>query len=110
MSSRALDDLTPEMKPKAMELIARCAEAGIPVMIINTLRTLAEQQQNVAKGVSWTMNSKHLPQAPTFKSDAIDICPYDVYNLSGPAKLQWDGGNPVWGRIGAIGEKLGLTW
>lgn len=102
--SRALNDLSPRMKPLAMELIARCVEAGIMVMIVDTSRTPEEQAANVAKGVSWTLKSKHLT------GDAIDICPFSLYDLTGPDKLQWDGGDPVWRRIGAIGESLGLKW
>ena len=104
--SRRLDDLSPRMKPLAMELIARCIEQGIMVMIVDTLRTPAEQAANVAKGVSWTLNSKHLT------GDAIDICPYEIYRISGkePDKLAWDGTHKEWQVIGAIGERLGLVW
>lgn len=102
--SRKLDDLSPRMMPLAMQLIARCVEAGIMVMIVDTKRTPEEQAANVAKGVSWTLRSKHLT------GDAIDICPFAVYDLHGPDKLQWDGGDPVWRKIGAIGEALGLKW
>lgn len=102
--SRKLDDLSARMVPLAMQLIARCAEAGIPVLIVDTLRTPEEQAANVAKGVSWTLKSKHLT------GDAIDICPYATYQLHGPDKLQWDGSDPVWKTIGAIGETLGLKW
>lgn len=92
------------MLPLAMQLLARCVEAGIMVMIVDTKRTVDEQRANVAKGVSWTMNSKHLT------GDAIDICPYETYALHGPDKLQWDGADPVWTRIGEIGQRLGLKW
>lgn len=102
--SRSLDDLSPEFKPLAIELLARLCEAGIPVMVIDTLRTPNEQAMNIANGVSWTKNSKHLT------GDAIDICPYEEYSLSGPDKLQWESDNPVWKKIGAIGERLGLVW
>lgn len=102
--SRALDDLSPRMLPVAMQLLARCAEAGIMVMIVDTRRTLAEQQAHVASGVSWTLQSKHLT------GDAIDIAPYETYALHGPDKLQWDPTDPVWARIGAIGQQLGLKW
>lgn len=102
--SRRLDDLSPRFRPLAMELIARCVEAGIPILIVDTLRTPEEQAENIRKGVSWTRNSKHLT------GDAIDLVPYEVYNLHGADKLQWASSDPVWDRLGAIGEALGLRW
>lgn len=102
--SRKLDDLSPRMLPLAIQLLARCVEAGIMVMIVDTKRTLDEQQANVAKGVSWTLSSKHLT------GDAIDICPYETYALHGPDKLRWKEDDPVWDRIGEIGQQLGLKW
>lgn len=102
--SRRLNDLSPGFRPVAIELLARLTEAGICVMIIDTLRTAEEQAANIARGVSWTQNSKHLT------GDAIDVCPYSQFNLHGPDKLQWDAADPVWQRIGEIGESLGLRW
>lgn len=87
-----------------MELLARCVEQGIVVMIVDTLRTKEEQAANIANGVSWTANSKHLT------GDAIDLCPYETWQAHGPDKLNWNGSDPVWARIGAIGEALGLRW
>ena len=102
--SRRLDDLDPTFKPIAIELLARCLETGIPLMIIDTLRTPEEHQANLAKGVSWTKHSKHLDGL------AIDVCPYEAYQLHGPDKLQWNAADPAWERIGAVGESLGLRW
>lgn len=102
--SRALNDLSPRFKPKAFEFLARCVEAGVAVMVVDTLRTPEEQAANVAKGVSWTLNSKHLT------GDAIDVCPFETFALHGPDKLQWDANDPVWGKLGAIGELVGLKW
>lgn len=102
--SRALNDLDPRFIPLACELIARCIEAGITVFIVDTRRTPAEHAMNLAKGVSWTKHSKHLDGL------AIDICPYELYQLSGVDKLQWDASHPVWQRIGIIGKSLGLRW
>lgn len=102
--SRALDDLSPRMVPLAMQLLARCVEAGIMVMIVTTKRTQAEQADAVARGVSWTMNSRHLT------GDAIDIAPFETYALHGDDKIKWDDSDPVWQRIGQIGQKLGLKW
>lgn len=102
--SRALDDLAPVFKPIAIEFLARCVEAQLCVFIVDTLRTPAEHAANLARGVSWTTRSKHLDGL------AIDVCPFLQYQLNGPDKLQWDAADPVWQRLGAIGEKLGLRW
>jgi len=100
--SRALDDLDARFRPLAMELLARCAEAGVPVMIIDTLRTPEEHAHNLAIGVSWTAHSLHLDGL------AIDVCPYSQFTLHGPAKLQWDSSDPTWHTLATIGRKLGL--
>ena len=102
--SRKLDDLSPEMRPLAMELLARCVEAGIAVIIVDTLRTPEEHAENVRRGVSWVKHSKHLD------GDAIDVAPFSQYALHGPDKLQWDGDDPIWIKIGKIGEAVGLRW
>lgn len=102
--NRSLDSLDPRFKPLAMALIARCVEAGILVMIINTRRTEAEQADAIARGVSWVKRSKHQDGL------AIDLCPYDVWQLDGGDKLMWQADHPVWAKIGRIGEGLGLRW
>jgi hypothetical protein len=102
--SRNLDDLHPKFKPFAIELLARMTEAGICAMIVDTLRTKAEHEENLRKGTSWTKDSKHLYGL------AIDVCPFDQWNLHGPDKLKWDSNDPIWQKIGVIGEKIGLVW
>jgi peptidoglycan L-alanyl-D-glutamate endopeptidase CwlK len=102
--SRRLNDLSDRFRPLAIELLARCVEAGVPVLIVDTLRTPAEQAENLRRGVSWTPNSKHLT------GDAIDIAPYEVWQAHGPDKLNWNGNDPVWEVLGRIGEALGLRW
>ena len=108
--SRRLSDLSTRFRPLVVELIARCTEAQIPLMILDTVRTEQEQEENIKKGVSWTKNTKHLPQPPEMRAEAIDVAPYAMYQLNGPDKLQWDADDPVWERIGRIGESLGLVW
>src|SRR5437867_4031964 len=109
--SRFLDDLSDEMKPLAFELLARCTEAGIPVVVVYTGRTQEEQDGLYAQGrttpgkiVTWTRDSKHVMKPPDMKSQAIDICPLETYQLHGSDKLAWSTSDPVWQRIGAIGE------
>jgi hypothetical protein len=91
------------------KFLAKLTEENIHVMIIDTLRTEAEQVKLKAAGKSWTLNSLHLPDE-TGKSNAIDICPYSVFALYGEDKLQWDARDPVWAKIGELGEKSGLKW
>ena len=102
--SRRLDDLSPAMRQKAFELLARLIEARIPVLIVDTLRTPEEHEANLRKGVSWTKHSRHLD------GDAIDICPYEEYALNGRNKAAWNADAKVWQRIGEIGEACGLVW
>lgn len=102
--SRLLNDLAPVFKPIAFELLARCTESLIPVLIVNTRRTAAEQLINVANGTSWVAHSKHQDGL------AIDIVPYSQYLEYGEDKLQWRTDDPLWAKIGAIGRSLGLKW
>lgn len=100
----SLDTLDPVFLPIAERLLARFAEARIPVLIVNTRRTAAEQADALKRGVSWVRHSKHEDGL------AIDIVPYDVYMAKGEDKLNWNTADPLWLKIGAIGEKLGLRW
>ena len=102
--SRTLDDLDPRMQPKAFELLARAAERGIPLLIVSTGRTAEEQAEAVRTGHSLVNHSRHQDGM------AIDVVPYEVYQLHGPDKLRWDTHDPVWRAIGQIGESLALRW
>lgn len=99
-----LDDLDPTFKSKAIELIARCVEAALAVIIIDTRRTPEEQASAIRRGVSWTQDSKHLT------GKAIDLAPYQVYQLHGADKIDWDAADQAWQTMGRIGESLGLVW
>lgn len=99
-----LDSLSAEFKPKAIELLARLLEANVPCKIINTRRTDEEQAINLATGRSWIKRSKHQD------GNAIDVCPYLVFRIDGEDKLQWNPNYPIWGKVGAIGEAVGLKW
>jgi len=100
----SLDSLDPKFRPLAIELLARFTEQKIIVLIVNTRRTDAEQADAIARGVSWVKRSKHQDGL------AIDVVPYELYQLHGPDKLQWSTSDAVWVTMGAIGERLGLRW
>jgi hypothetical protein len=104
MRDRKLADLNSEFAIKVYKLLSFLVEAGIMIMIVETLRTEAQHQIDLASGHSWITHSKHQDGL------AIDIAPYDVYQEHGDDKLQWDSSDPIWTRIGLIGESLGLVW
>jgi hypothetical protein len=118
--SRRLDDLSAALRPLAFEFIARLVERGVLVQVVDTLRTEAEHRANLASGASSAVRSLHLPRrlradvppgdADAEKSDALDVCPFEVYALHGPDKLQWDASDPAWQVVGEVAESLGLEW
>lgn len=103
----SLSELASYFEPLAVQLLAHCDAVGVPCRIIDTGRTPTEQQAKLAQGVSWTQASRHLPQPPESKSEAIDICPLEIL---AEHKLDWDPTNVAWQIIGEIGESLGLQW
>lgn len=122
--SRSLDALSREFRPLAVELLARLVERRVIVMIVETSRTLEDQQRYLAAGTSRTARSKHLPRylrgfteaaADWNRVDAMDLCPYELFQLVGPDKAHWsDVDSPqardAFGAIGEIAEGLGLRW
>lgn len=102
--SRDLKDLDPRFRHLAQSLLEQ-ANAIEPTRVICTLRTEAEQADAIARGVSWTTRSKHLPQPPYGLAMAIDICPKRLL-----VEKNWAPDDSVWQRLGAIGESLGLRW
>ena len=100
-----ISELASYMQPKCTEFLDKVKAAGIPCTLIDTGRTVAEQAQKIALGVSWTVHSKHEPQPPEMKSEAFDVCPTSLM-----ATKLWSPKSPLWQQIGAIGESLGLFW
>jgi peptidoglycan L-alanyl-D-glutamate endopeptidase CwlK len=103
--TRSLADLDSRFRPLVDKLLMDADDAGIPLTVICTLRTVAEQAAAVKSGRSKTMNSKHLPQPPEGKSLAIDVVPKALTK-----RPNWDPANPLWWRLGEIGKALGLRW
>jgi peptidoglycan L-alanyl-D-glutamate endopeptidase CwlK len=106
-----LNELASYMLPKVQALIDQANAAGLDVIIEDTGRTPVEQQVKLAQGVSWTTRSKHLPQPPEMKSEAIDLVPRAVLTLK---YWGWNGtpanSHGDWLQLGELGESLGLEW
>jgi hypothetical protein len=103
----SLDELASYFRPLAEQLIAKANSAGLDVVIEDTGRTESEQQVKLAQGVSWTQRSKHLPQPPEGKSEAIDGVPRACMALK---YWGWNGtiqnSNPLWGKLIAIARTI----
>lgn len=67
------------------------------------LRTLKEQEEYMARGVSQTLNSKHLPQ-PDGHGHAVDLVPY----INGKLRWEWDAIYPIAEAIKATARSLGV--
>ena len=69
-SKRSWDNLT-GVNPRLVALASRAlVYSDIDFVVIDGMRTRREQEELVAKGASWTMNSKHL------SGNAIDFAAY----------------------------------
>ena len=101
-----IDTLQPRVKILAEELIRQCAAAGIPIIITQGLRTIAEQDALYAQGRTTPGNIVTNAKGGTSFHNygvAFDICPY----IGG--KLLWNN-LELFKKVGAIGKKIGLEW
>jgi peptidoglycan LD-endopeptidase CwlK len=71
--------------PKLVRVVKRAIELSeVDFSVHDGLRTEAEQRRYVVRGVSKTMNSKHLPQ-PDGTGHAVDLVPY----INGKLRWEW---------------------
>lgn len=80
-SKKSLEKVNnPRLHPRLRELLIQAISTSpIDFTVIETVRTVEQQKINVAKGVSKTMRSRHIPS--TNKSgycEAFDIAPYPI--------------------------------
>lgn len=81
---RLLVDLSEDFRPQAVELLARLTEARLPVLIVCTGRTAAEQAEAMRLGTSQVQHSRHQD------GEAIDLVLYEEWTRNGEKKLDWD--------------------
>lgn len=63
-------------KPDIVDVIRLAITyTSVDFSVVDVLRTILEQQQNIKDGVSWTMDSRHLPDDDGF-AFAADLYPY----------------------------------
>jgi len=80
-SKKSLEKINNQkVHPRIRELmIEAIATSPIDFTIIETVRTVEQQKINVAKGVSKTMKSRHIPSSnKSGLCEAVDIAPYPI--------------------------------
>lgn len=83
LSNRSLSNLK-QCHPQLCVVVARAIQISQVDFIVGAgIRSIEEQRENVRKGVSKTMDSKHLPQDDGM-SHAVDLWPW----LNG--EIPWD--------------------
>ncbi len=114
MSSRKLTDLHPQMQPMVTRFLANARAAGIDLLVTCTYRSNEEQAALYAIGRTKpgriVTNAK--PGRSTHNNTlngkpaalAVDVVPLR------DGKPVWSASDPVWKRVGEIGEKVGLEW
>jgi hypothetical protein len=103
--NRDPDKLCPCIRRKYDTLLAQCYSKDIQLVTIETIRAIDRQRYYVDRGVSWTLNSLHLPQEPHMLALAFDICPHEY--LSHP---EWNPAGEKWMAAGRLGTDIGLGW
>lgn len=79
-SKAAMKGIQPDLKwvlIKALEI------TSIDFTVLEGLRSLAQQRINIEKGVSWTMDSRHLT------GDAVDLAPWNDGGIDWEDMIQW---------------------
>ena len=121
MSSRKIEDLTPDTQAAYYRFKAGMHEAMIDYIVICTKRFGAEQDELYKKGrefrdgewitvdpkkcVTWTLKSKHII------CEAFDIAIMQNGKIVWNADLDIDkDGVPEYTEAGIIGERCGLKW
>lgn len=96
-----LSALHPYFRDKVIELISICKSKGIELAVVETYRTVAKQNEYRKLGKIYTRStggrSKHQYGLAIDVVPVIDSVP------------SWHN-EPVWEKVGAIGETLGLRW
>ena len=114
MSSRKLTDLHPQMQPIMTRFLANARAAGIDLLVTCTYRSNEEQAALYAIGRTkpGRIVTNARPGRSTHNNTlngkpaalAADVVPLR------DGKPVWSASDPVWKRVGEIGEKVGLEW
>lgn len=98
----------PRLQELASELVKVCAEQGLFIKIGETLRTVAEQDELYAQGRTKPGNIVTNARGSSYSSQHQWGIAFDFFRNDGKGAYNEDGN--FFGRVGAIGTRLGLAW
>jgi peptidoglycan L-alanyl-D-glutamate endopeptidase CwlK len=107
INSRSLDELVPPAKQRVEEFLRLCALNHIDLLVTSTYRDNESQQALYDQGR--TKAGKVVTNAKAGDSWHNWRCAVDVVPLVN-GKPNWDGSDPVWTKLGELGEQAGLEW
>ena len=105
--ARSISLLHPRIKKICKQFIDDCEKEGIKVLITQTLRTKAEQDEIYAKGRTKPgkiVTKCKYPMSPHCWGVAFDIA------VIVDGKVVWDERKDLYIKAGQIGKKLGPVW
>jgi peptidoglycan L-alanyl-D-glutamate endopeptidase CwlK len=113
--SRRLDDLHPQVRIMARQLLQRASCAGIPLTVTFTSRSLQTQAALYAQGR--TAPGRIITNARAGHSYhnyglALDVVPTELLALPrwGDTPDHQARTDELWGEVGAIGRSIGFRW
>jgi peptidoglycan L-alanyl-D-glutamate endopeptidase CwlK len=114
MASRSTLDLDPRVRAMCVDFLTRCQAAALDVIVTCTYRSNAEQASLYAQGRTapgavvtnarpgQSLHNRTVNGAPS--ALAFDVVPLR------DGKCVWSSDDPIWQKVGAIGEAAGLEW
>jgi peptidoglycan L-alanyl-D-glutamate endopeptidase CwlK len=106
INSRDINELHPRVAKLCNQLIEKCKDEGIDILITSTYRDAESQNALYAQGR--TLPGKKVTNAKAGQSFHNWRCAFDFVPIVN-GKAQWNDLD-TFERVGVIGEKLGLTW
>ena len=113
--SHLLSDLHPHVRAMAGELLTRAHDAGVPLTVTFTLRSLATQTALYARGRTCPgciVTNARAGYSFHNYGLAVDVAPTELLALPhwGDTPEHQARTTALWNEVGAIGKRLGFRW
>lgn len=106
ISSKSIDDLTPEIKQKAIQLKDLAKKNGIDIIFTSTYRDNEAQAELYKQGR--TTGNKIVTNSNAGDSYHNYRIAFDIVPMINKKPIWND--DDLWKKLGSLGESIGLTW